>query len=384
MLESQRNEDLDILIVDDLEDNRTLLRLDIEDEIPGTRITEAIGGEMALNTLSSQDFSVVICDLMMPDIDGFSLYEQYKRRQPKRVTPFIFLSANKQKESAEKGIKLGAFDYITKPYDLNELIGKIKNLAKLKALTDSLLATQTELLESNQSLKNYIREKDEYLGMIGHDLKTPVMSIIGLSEELLESSIKSKEQNTILEAIRNSAHEIEFMSKKITGVTTDDGGIFSLSKSDVDVNQLIDEVLMAYVILAKQKGIEVGISYVKNSPKFKLDRDKLRQCVSNLFYNAVKFTPKHGCIGVKASLRNNTLKIQVEDSGIGIPEELKSELFVKYSPAQRTGTENEKGSGLGLSIVKRYTELMNGKVDLKSKLGEGSIFTLIFDHVETT
>lgn len=383
MLDSQRNEDLDILIVDDLEDNRTLLRLDIEDEIPGTRITEAVGGEMALNILEIHDFSVVICDLMMPDIDGFTLYELYKNKLPKRVTPFIFLSANKQKESAEKGIKLGAFDYITKPYDLNELIGKIRNLARLKSLTDSLLATQTELIESNQSLKNYIREKDEYLGMIGHDLKTPVMSIMGLSEELLESNEENGERKSILEAIRNSANEIGFMSKKITGVTTDDGGIFSLSESEVDVNQLIDEVLMAYIILAKQKGIEVAISYIKDSPKFWMDRDKLRQCVSNLFYNAVKFTPKHGCIGVKASFKNESLIIQVEDSGIGIPDELKSDLFVKYSPAQRSGTEDEKGSGLGLSIVKRYTEMMGGKVLLNSILGKGSLFTLIFDHIKT-
>lgn len=383
MLDSQRNEDLDILIVDDLEDNRTLLRLDIEDEIPGTRITEAVGGETALSILEIQDFSVVICDLMMPDIDGFTLYELYKKRLPKRVTPFIFLSANKQKESAEKGIKLGAFDYITKPYDLNELIGKIRNLARLKSLTDSLLATQTELIESNQSLKNYIREKDEYLGMIGHDLKTPVMSIMGLSEELLESNGENGEIKSILEAIRNSANEIGFMSKKITGVTTDDGGIFSLSESEVDVNQLIDEVLMAYIILAKQKGIEVAISYIQNSPIFWMDRDKLRQCVSNLFYNAVKFTPKHGCIGVKASYKDDCLVISVEDSGIGIPEEMRSELFIKYSPAQRVGTENEKGSGLGLSIVKRYTEMMGGTVQLTSELGKGSNFTLVFDHIKT-
>lgn len=369
---------LEVLVVDDLEDNRILLRLDLEDEIAGVEVTEAGDGREALGLLSKRDFSVVVCDLMMPGLDGFETYELYKRRQPYRTTPFIFLSANKQKDVAEEGIRIGGFDYLTKPYELPELIGKVLNLARMKNLTDSLRITQKELIRSNESLKQYIQEKDDFIRMLSHDMKTPIMSVSGMSEELF-SARGPQDLLVLAEAIKHSTADLIKISDQFSALARDDMGAFVPHYAIIDVAKTVRSVLAAYIILAQQKGLDVEVDLPKGELHYCLDELKLHQCISNLFYNAVKFTPSGGKILLKAYEQNDTLFLSVKDTGIGIPEALHDQLFKKYSAAKRDGTNQEKGSGLGLAIVKRFVELMDGHIEFNSEEDKGTEFIISFD-----
>lgn len=371
---------MDILIVDDLQDNRTLLKLDLQDEIRGVHVVEAGSGTEAERLISERDFSVIVCDLMMPDIDGFTLFKRFKQKYPNRMTPFIFLSANRQRHVAEEGLRMGAYDYLTKPYDLPELISKITNLARMKHLTDSLFVTQKELIRSNDLLKQYIREKDDFLAISSHDMKGPLMSILGMVDMLREDSIEKEDKDAVCNALERSARELLKLAGGMQDLAKIDSGAFKVEAVRTDINRMINDVIPAYIVLARQKGIEVETSLIDGVSCFLIDASKLQQCISNLFYNAVKFTNNGGVIRISAAFQDG-LRISVKDTGIGIPEELQPELFVKYSRARREGTSNEPGSGLGLAIVKRFVELMDGKVSLESAPDKGTEISLIFKNL---
>jgi signal transduction histidine kinase len=368
---------MDILIVDDLEDNRTLLKLDLIDEIKGVKVLEAPGGMEALRLLEKRDFSVVVCDLMMPEIDGFTLFKRFKEKFPNRMTPFIFLSANRQRQVAEEGLRLGAYDYLTKPYELPELISKVTNLARMKHLTDSLFVTQKELIRSNDLLKQYIRDKDEFLAVASHDMKAPLMSLLGMVDLLRDEQLTGDERGEMYNSMERSAQEMLKLARGLQDLAKVDSGAFKIESRPTDIGQMINDVIPAYIVLARQKGIEVETELLTADHFYNIDPGKLQQCVSNLFYNSVKFTNSGGKIRILVTDRDGLL-IQVSDNGIGIPKEMQPDLFVKYSKARREGTGHETGSGLGLAIVKRFAELMNGTVTLDSDVGSGTVVTLHF------
>jgi signal transduction histidine kinase len=212
-------------------------------------------------------------------------------------------------------------------------------------------------------------------------MKAPLMSLLGMIDLLRSESLDLSEKAAMYDSMERSAQEMLKMARGLQDLAKIDSGAFKVEARAIDVNQMISDVLPAYIVLARQKGIEVETRLMEGPSICVLDPGKLQQCVSNLFYNAIKFTHNGGKIRITVSDENG-LKISVSDNGIGIPKELQSELFVKYSKAKREGTSQESGSGLGLAIVKRFVELMKGTVSLESEVGKGTTVTLHFPEIK--
>lgn len=376
-MEYSENSFYHVLIVDDLDDNRTLLRLDLEDELPGIIIDEANNGTEAIAKIRQNDYTLVLCDLMMPDIDGFEVYKRVKEDPKLFNLPFIFISANQDHSMAVKGLELGAFDFLKKPYDITELILKSRNLCRLKLFYNRQLELLTHLDDANKKLEKANKQKDEVLRIVSHDMRNPLGNIIGLAQILFEepSQVPNDIQN-IAEIIIRSGENLLTIVNTLLDVARLEAGKITIDYTQVDLNTLIEHEIKQFNIAARQKDIQLRyVSEIKNE-SFTLDEAKIRQAVANLISNAIKFTPEKGTVTVSLTKSETELCIKIKDNGIGIAEADIPYLFDKFSIVQRHGTKNELGTGLGLSIVKAFVSLHKGTVTVESEKDKGTEFTI--------
>jgi two-component system sensor histidine kinase/response regulator len=374
-----------VLIIDDLEDNRTLLRLDLEDEMSEVQIDEAQSGEEGLAMMARKSYSIVICDLMMPGIDGFTTFKRANEQlELGEVPPFIFLSANKQKEVVNEGLKLGAIDYLTKPYELAELIYKVKNLSQIKILTDSLKQSREELYQANQRLQSLNEDKDEVLKIVSHDMRNPLNNIIGLASMLRdESEVDPEDASKMGEIIERSGEKLLHLVNSLLDVAKIESGAI---KVEWELRNVVKEIKSAAEhvrLLAERKNLALHLDLPDQPVEVPIDEPKLDQILGNLISNAIKFTPSEGDIWITLEQvapdeegQYPGVNIAIKDSGIGIPKKHLPKIFEKFGGHQRQGTESEEGSGLGLSIVKHFVELMDGTITVDSSEGEGTTFTV--------
>ncbi|MEX0772665.1 MAG: hybrid sensor histidine kinase/response regulator [Balneolales bacterium] len=373
-----------VLVIDDLADNRTLVRLDLEDEIENIQIIEAANGREGLAKMENDIFSLVICDLMMPGISGIEVLEKSRKFEGQFEVPFIFLSANKQKDAAEQVLKAGAIDFITKPYDLYEMINKVKNLSRIQHLNRQLFLSQKKLQQNNQMLHNLNKDKDEVLRIVSHDMRNPLSNILGLASLIKTEGVEDEEELIhMADMIEKSSGSLLHLVNSLLDVARIESGRIQVDITQVDVNNLIKASAGNFDFLARRKNIKLNFDLLKGGITAYLDGPKMDQVIGNLLSNAIKFTDSGGEVSLTtrfmgANGQKKVLEVSISDTGMGIPEEILSGVFEQFGPHQRPGTRQEKGTGLGLSIVKRFVELQNGEITIESLPGEGTTFYIRF------
>lgn len=371
--------DIHLLIIDDLEDNRTLLRADLEDEISGIRISEATNGEDALRMMCSTNYTLAICDVLMPQMDGFSVLIKAREHALSSGVPFLFLSALRQQETIKKGLELGAVDFLVKPYDIDELVNKVRNLARIRQLQVELEASQKQLIEANALLQRMNEEKNSVMQIVSHDLRSPLSGIRGLAN-ILQTEEDASNPTTVREfssMIADTADSLIRLVNDLMNIARMEAGVpVELQCSPCDMSELLQSCIGAFARAADKKNINVSYGKKCADTTAVVDEAKVRHVVGNLLSNAIKFTNTGGAVYVE--LRSETVKnqahwiIEVRDTGIGIPSEQLPQLFEHFANGQRPGTNNERGVGLGLPLVRFFAGLHNGEVVVHSKEGEGT------------
>lgn len=379
-MEDLSNGDIHLLIVDDLDDNRVLLRLDLEDELPGISIDEADGGKSALELLEKNRYSVVLCDLMMPEIDGFEVFTR-AREMGIKETPFIFISANQDRSVQEKGLKLGAIDFVTKPYDVVELVHKVKNLSRITYYYERQTELNERLEVMNRQLRASNQQKDEVLRIVSHDMRNPLGNMVGLAHLMNEEPDQSPEDiKGMSELMVRAGENLMQIVNTLLDAAKIEAGKVSLDFEDVNIADLLCEEREQFSHTAQQKGIEIRTSEetCDKDIVLQLDRSKTSQAIDNLISNAIKFSSEGDVITLSVYKEDDSVVIEVSDTGIGMNDDQLKTIFEKFSEAHRKGTKNERGTGLGLSIVKSFVEFQNGTVEVSSEEGKGSTFRLVF------
>jgi PAS domain S-box-containing protein len=238
---------------------------------------------------------------------------------------------------------------------------------------------------ARQAAEQANHAKSEFLANMSHEIRTPMNAIIGFSE-LLNNSVQDPKQRSQVNAIRSSGKNLLNLINEILDLSKIEAGKMIIQNEPVDIPKLVKETEMLFLQRAREKGIDFFVETEKEIPSTLLmDGQRFRQILFNLLDNAIKFTDKGNVILVidRKITENNKLDLilKVEDSGIGIPEDQQSLVFEAFTQVKRL-TENKKGgTGLGLTITKRLVELMGGKIDLKSRVGEGSVFSIILPDV---
>lgn len=370
--------DIRLLIIDDLNDNRLLLRADLEDELPGICIDEATGGDEGLEFMAANSYTIVICDVLMPRTDGFAVLERARELPAAEGVPFLFLSALRQPEIIRRGLELGAVDFLIKPYDLDELVSKVRNLAGIRQLQIELARSQQQLIEANAHLQRLNDEKNNILQIVSHDLRSPLSGIRGLAR-ILQIEEEAGDPAIVREfasMIADTADALIKLVSDLMNVARIEAGMqIQVDVAACDLNQLVAQVVDTYRRAAEKKHIDITYENRARNAIAMVDEQKIVQVVSNLLSNAIKFTRQHGSVSVSIrEVQPDMLVLAVADTGVGIASDKVPRIFERFVNGFQRGTDNERGVGLGLPIVRSFVELHGGEVSVATEEEKGSTF----------
>lgn len=228
------------------------------------------------------------------------------------------------------------------------------------------------------------RMKTEFISIVSHELRTPLTSIKGYVDLILEGDTGpvNETQKEFLQIVAQSSNRLTELINDLLDVERIESEKIAFKKEPVNVIISIHQVLRTFQKEIEKKGIHLSTRFEKDSMVVEGDRERIEQVLANLINNAIKYNRPEGCIGVWARQENRFIRVDVEDSGIGISEEDQRRLFQKFFRAETPLTREVGGTGLGLSIVKAIIERLGGEVRIKSKLGEGSTFTVLLPAYE--
>jgi len=348
--------------------------------------------EEAISKAGTQFFDVVLLDLGLPDSFGLATLRKFDAI--KVNAPVIVLTGLDDEEIAISTVKEGAQDYLIKSSLTGDnIIRAIRYGIERKKLFIELTAAKEALQQLNQELDRKVRlrtqeleiyaaelrelnaTKDKFFGIIAHDLKNPLSSLIGASE-LLINYVNQLDIDNILNIsmlLHGSAQQgYALLENLLEWSMTQTGKIEFLTQKMI-INDVIRDTLSIFKTQATNKNVDLQFK-INGILEAEFDKNLISSVLRNLLSNAIKFTPKNGKVFIYAHKVNDNIEISIKDTGIGIPDNIGNNIFridVKYT---REGTEQEKGTGLGLLLCREFVERHGGKIWVESKLGEGSEF----------
>ncbi len=377
----QEKNSFSILVIDDESKNVQLLANLLKEQ--DYTVQFACSGDEAFEWLNARQFDLILLDILMPVINGFEVCKRLKASAKTKDIPIIFLTAKTETEDLVKGFELGAVDYITKPFNKIELMVRVKTHLQLKYTMEQYRIAKDRAEAAN-------RAKTEFLANMSHDIRTPLNAITGFGELLtvVEADIKQK---SYLEAIITAGKKLNTLISDILDLAKIEAGRLAIKYTPVNPIKIFKEIELIFKTKIKVKNLDFIINMDEDlPPSLLLDETKLRQVLLNLVGNAIKFTEK-GYIKLSAAIRYKAenhkkvdLTIYIEDSGIGIPEQVRKTLFKGTATDNSQSFSQIAGTGLGLAISKRLIEMMNGAFYLHNKVEGGTSVEITLQDIETS
>jgi signal transduction histidine kinase len=369
-----------LLLVDDLEEN--LLALEALLKRDGVVCLKARSGDEALELLLVHDVALALVDVQMPGMDGFQLAEFMRGNANARHVPIIFVTAGSADQQRRfRGYEAGAVDFIQKPVETDVLKSKANVFIELYRQRQEILSHRDELKAYAAALSAADRRMNDFIAMLGHELRNPVMAFrAGL--QLLERQKDPEKSAQIHARMEVQAHHLSRLIEDLLDVARIDQGKISLQRERVTVQSIIDSAVDTSrpKIDAGRHDLTVD---VPGSPIW-LDGDftRLSQVVSNLLTNAAKYTPSEGRIEVSANRVEDRVRIDVADNGVGVPQDMQVRVFDLFTQSKGPDDRSREGLGIGLALVRQLVEMHEGAVELESAgAGAGSRFTVWFPVV---
>lgn len=358
-----------ILVVDDRPENLySLENMLAEDDI---LIRTAGSGAEALKLAFKEEYSLIMLDVQMPEMDGFEVAKMLKSTNRTRKTPILFVTAlSKEKHYMLKGLGGGAIDYLFKPLDPDITRAKVRTLL-------SYYSQQLELEKLNQRLQQLNQEKNYVLGVASHDLRNPIGNIISLAGFILNESkgTLSADHNEYLNIIMRTGREMLELINDLLDVSRLESGRARLKMRTLTIIELFESVVAENKINAAYKKIPIIIEQSCAQQVITVDYQQIKQVLNNLVSNAIKYSHAEKPVIISAEIKGDQVLISVTDNGQGIPQEEIERLFQPFFTSSVRSTGGEKSTGLGLAIVKKVVDAHGGTLQVSSKEGEGSVFT---------
>lgn len=357
-----------ILIVDDVMSNVLLLKVLLTNE--KFAIATASNGRQALEQVEKENPDLVLLDVMMPDMSGFEVAQHLKSNPNTADIPIIFLTALNSTADIVKGFQVGANDFISKPFNKEELIIRVTHQI-------SLVAAKRLILSKTEELQRTIAGRDKLYSVIAHDLRSPMGSIKMVLNMLILNLPSEKigaEMYELLTMANQTMEDVFSLLDNLLKWTKSQIGKLNVVYQDVDLVEVTDGVIEIFSMVASLKKIRIR-EMKPEKMMVNADIDMLKTVVRNLLSNAIKFSKENSEVLVKMEEVDGMAVVSVQDYGCGISEEGQKKLLHTDTHFSTFGTNNEEGSGLGLLLCKDFVVKNGGKLWFTSKEGEGSIFS---------
>lgn len=390
----------EIFIIDDNPTNLMVVYDTLE--LEGYRVQIDSSGLSALQKIKEQLPDLILLDVMMPDINGYEIITQLKNDDETKDIPVIFMSALSEVFDKVKGFQLGAVDYITKPFQLEEVLVRINNHIMLQTLKDELQKKNieleqkveertNELVKANEALKiakDKAEESDnlktEFLAQISHEIRTPLNALNGFANFISEKAneTKDKELKEFSSHINDSSERIIRTIELMIIMSQLNSNTFETSPEYFHImDDVLNEVLYVFKNRIKAAGLSFSVKENKSIPEVYADKYSIKVIIENLLQNAIQFTHQ-GEIEVSFDENNDYCIVMVKDTGIGISDEFRPHIFDPFSQEYTGLSRRYDGSGLGLPCVKKLIELNAGKIEVETKKDQGSSFRVFIPKID--
>ncbi len=363
-----------LVLADDNADMREYLRR----LLSAHWMVEAVAdGQQALETVRRTRPDLVVSDVMMPNLDGLGLTRALKEDPETRGLPIILLSARTGEEATSEGLACGANDYIVKPFSARELVARVRvQLQIIKSRQHAVELENARLVQEHLRLvaESSSLAKDEFIAVLGHELRNPLSPIL-LALRLME--MKGEPNFAKERAIigRQVTHLIRLVDD-LHDVSRITSGKIRLEKRGIKIAAVINQAIELASANLEERRHNVVVELGSDSTVY-VDPDRLGQVVSNLLFNAAKFTDPGGTITVGAKTEGEMMVIRVKDTGMGIEPSLLPHLFAAFRQGVQRSDRPQGGLGLGLTIAKSLVTLHGGHLEAHSAgPGQGAEFVV--------
>lgn len=367
--------DVNILLVDDLPEKLLVYETVLEEL--GHNLITARSGEEALRLILKQEFAVILLDVNMPGMDGFETAALIRKRRKSAHTPIIFLTAFSDEVKIAQGYASGAVDYLFTPVVPDILKAKVRVFVELFQMRQQA-ALQAEERARRLAAEESDRCKDQFLGMLAHELRNPLAPIANGMQLMRMMGPREPRMEQICQMIeRQVGHMVRLIDDLLDSTRLAQGKIL-LRKETCNLPDILRQTISDYKNIFENAGVEISLHL--DTDDFPIDGDPTRliQAIGNLLHNAHKFTDRGGKVSVLLRrAEGRRAQIIVEDTGIGIDADTLPHVFDVFRQAEQGLDRNRGGLGLGLSLVRGLINLHNGVVIAHSDgPGKGARFTI--------
>jgi signal transduction histidine kinase len=366
MTETTEGQDLgSILVVDDTPANLRLLAGMLKDQ--GYKVRPAPNGRLALQAAAKDPPDLILLDINMPEMNGYEVCEKLKEDEVLAPIPVIFISALTETMDKVKAFHSGGVDYVTKPFQFEEVQARVEahlNLFRLKQEVEA----QYEQLKELQDLR------DSLTHMIVHDLRSPLTGILAslqLIQMMAGDRLEKEEMEDVDRALQATRQLVDMVSA-LLDVNRMESGEMPLSLKDTDLGGLANAALETLGGLTKNR--DVGVANDSEAVTASVDEDLMRRVMANLVGNALKFTPQDGSVKLRVLSKEGGFRVEVQDTGPGIPEDFRTKIFEKFGQVEAREQKKKHSTGLGLAFCALAVEAHGGEIGVDSVMGEGSTF----------
>ncbi len=350
-----------MLVVDDDEATAALLQRYLSDA--GYRAVRATSGRDAIAGIATVVPDVIVLDAMMPEMDGFVVIAALRDNARSQRIPVVMVTALEDQSTRMRALNSGAADYLTKPVDRAELLVRIRNLLQAQAF-----ATEQ------------VRFKDDFLSHVSHELRSPLTAIKQFTSILLRghAGALTSEQRELQEIVLRNVHQLQALIDDLVEVTRLEAGKVTIHPVPIKISRTVHDVLDTMSSAAAARDIQLTAELACVIPRVMADPVRLQQIFVILLDNAIKFSPRgeEGRV-VAAADSDRRVRIDIEDRGVGMSPDVVARVFDRMFQAPDAQSESRKGLGLGLYIARSLTHRLGGTLTVSSKLGGGTVFTLM-------
>ncbi len=369
----QDNLPLSILVVDDTPANLEILTQMLKER--GHRPRPVPSGSLAIRAAEYEAPDLILLDINMPEMDGFETCRRFKASEALKEIPVMFISARSETFDKIQAFRAGGVDYITKPFDIDEVSARVETHLKIRQL-------QTALENQYNDLKHLEEMRDSLVHMVVHDMRSP-LSVIKMALHIIKSRAEScldEESIQDLQAASECSDTLMSMVNNLLDVSRLESGAVSVGDEVFLIEDIVTRVVDQLGVLAQDRDLRIDVS--STLPACLGDGQMIERVIANLLGNAVKFTQPGQKVSISASKDDNCVQIIVSDEGAGIAEEYHDKIFEKFGQVSRS-LVRQPSTGLGLSFCKLAVEAHGGDIKVESEIGKGSRFIFSLPSVQT-